>query len=229
MIFDPLIPTTLLVLAAAPGNLCALPKPTDITVTPTTKEIKYDYSKSLEDLKEVQLDTIDPHSFNGIPMTQGYMRGAIKLVPHVKLGYETISKYNAACVWYDSINISIEIDPTITIAKEVHRDSCMNEAVAEHEMKHIMVDRKMVNKYSQIIGREVYSELQDRGFIAGPMQADAMQSIIDRMQNTVLQIVEHEYKKMDLEREEEQRKVDNIKEYNRVSAECPDFNPFKRR
>lgn len=229
MIFDPLTVASLLVLAASQPQsasaLCAMPKPTEIKVSPTTRKVAFDYTKSLSDLQGVSIDTIDPHSFNGVSVTQGFMKGAIRLVPEVRLGNKTYPSYNAGCVWYDSVVIKIEIDPTIVIAKEVKSDKCMSKAVAEHEMKHVMVDRRIVNKYSQIMGKEVYDALAQRGFTAGPMPISAMQSVAERMQKTVLQVVEHEYKKMDLEREELQGGVDNINEYTRVKNLCPDFNP----
>ncbi len=225
MIFDPLSAASLLVLAAAGEGLCTLPQPTEIQAKPSSKSIEYDYSQSLSDLQRVRTDTIDPHSFNGISMTQGYMDGAIKLVPKVDLNYKVYTGYKAACIWYDKIRITIEINPRIIIAKEVHDDRCMGDVVAEHEMKHVKIDREIVNKYAQIMGSEVYDALKERGFIAGPIPSDSVESIAARMQKVVYQVVEHEYKKMDLEREEKQRDVDNIDEYKRVQSLCPDFNP----
>ena len=236
MVFDPLTAASVLVLAAGSSsaarvdmdNLCVMPKAADIRVVPSTRAIRYDYSKSLAQMQGVGIDTIDPHSFgSGISMTQGYMKGAIKLAPQVQIATKTYPALQAGCVWYDKINIKIEIDPTIVIAKEVKADPCMSKAVADHEMKHIMVDRQVVNKYSRIIGEQVRAELKQRGFMAGPIPQNAMQSVANRMQKTVFQVVEHQYKKMELERLELQRAVDSAQEYERVRNLCPDFNPMK--
>ena len=62
-----------------------------------------------------------------------------------------------------------------------------------------------------------------RGFRVGPIPQDYGQDTADKMQKVVYQIIEHEYKKMDLERTEQQRAVDNLGEYESVNAKCPDF------
>lgn len=177
------------------------------------------------------MDTVDPHSFNGMTVTQGFMKGGIKLEPKIEISYKTWPDYNIACVAYDKITIAVEIDPTITIAREVKADPCMGPLVKEHELKHIKVDRMMVNKYSASMGQKVYAALKERGFGVGPIPASNVKEIAARMQQTVFQIVEHESKKMDLERTELQQGVDSKAEYDRISKSCPDFNPayFQKR
>jgi hypothetical protein len=228
--FDPLTAAaSLLIYASSAQALCAPPAPARINVTPKTQDIKWDYSKSLVDLQGLEMDTINPYGFDGQTMTKGYMKGAIKLMPRVKIGYKTLPNYGAACLWYESISITMEIDPTIVIPKEVRNDPCMNKAVSDHEMKHIMVDRKIVNKYSKTMGQKVYDALKQRGFSAGPVPAKQAQSIANQMQKVVHQIVEQEYKRMDLDRMDLQRAVDNIDEYKRVSALCPNYRARLRK
>ncbi len=200
------------------------PKPAEINVTPKTDSVKYDASKTLAQIQSVAIDTIDPHGFHGISQTQGYMSGKIRMVPRVKLDYKHYPEINVVCLWYDTVDIDIEIAPTIVIAKEVYQDRCMKNAVITHEMKHIMVDRRIVNKYSQIMGEKVFEGLKQRGFKVGPVHIKDSAQIAERMQKTVYQIVSHEYKKMELERAEAQGAVDSLEEYQSVDAKCPDFD-----
>ena len=226
MIFDPLTASTLLILAAADGqSLCKQPKPTKIEVVPRERTLRFDYSKSLKDIAGVETDTIDPHGFGGIAMPQGFTASTIKMKPKVKLESYGYKAYNAACIWYDSIIIELEIDPVVTIAREVNNDACMSVAVKNHEMKHVRTLRKVVNKYSDIMGREVFEALKDRGFMAGPVKADQAQQVADRMYKTVYQVLDHEYKKMDIEHTEAQSKIDSRQEYEYISSLCPNFNP----
>ncbi len=222
---DPLTASTLMILAAS-GNssVCTMPKPAEITVIPRAEETKYDYSQSMADLQAYSMDTIDPYGFHGVSATQGFMKGRIKLIPEVELDYKPLPRYGAVCLWYDSITISIELDPTIVIASEVYDDACMRKAVLEHEEKHVRIERVIANKYSKIMGRKVYDALAQRGFLVGPVRQEDAQSIIGRMQKTVFQIVEHEYKKMDLERTEKQRDLDSLDEYQSVSSKCPEYH-----
>ncbi len=226
---DPLTATTLLILAASGGGdgdkICKMPVTPKINVVPQAEQTKYDYSQTIAQLQQYSMDTIDPYGFHGTTATQGFMRGGVKLEPKIKFGSGTLPMYNqAACVWYESIDIAIKLDPTIVLAKEVYQDSCMRKAVGDHERKHVKIDRMIVNKYSKIMGRKVYDALAQRGFVGGPVPRDQAQALADRMGTVVQQVVEHEFKKMDLERIEKQRELDNLEEYESVNAKCPKFN-----
>jgi hypothetical protein len=226
MILAPLQAASLLILAAAPPpNLCVMEKPTEIEVLSSAQELIYDYSQDLSAIQEVEIDTLDPHNVNGVAVTQGYMQGGIRLVPSVEVSYKTYNQYGVSCIWYKKISITIELDPTIVIAKEVRDDACMGPAVMQHEHKHVAVDRAMVNKYSHVIGRRVNEELEKRGFILGPVAGTEVKRIGEGMQQTVFDIVTREYEKMDAEREKLQRQVDTKAEYDRIADHCPDFQP----
>lgn len=220
--FDPLLLGSSIILAAA-NPVCDMPRPTKINVNPKALETKYDYSQSLAELQNYEIDTVDPHSFGGMSTTQGFMSGGITMRPKVKLGIREYPSYGAVCVWYDQIDIELEIDPTIVIAREVYNDPCMRKTVIGHELKHVRVDREIVNKYAQIIGKKVYDGLKARGFKSGLVKSSYLKDLQERMHKTVVQIVDHEYKKMDLERVDLQRAVDNLQEYQRVQAACPHF------
>lgn len=218
---------SLMVLAAAGGgDLCAMPHPTELTVSPQSNEVSFDYSKTIAEMQAYQIDTVDPHGFGegGISVTQGLMNGSIKLTPNVVLGIRQNAQTGQTCMWYDKVTVTLEIDPNILIAKEVAADPCMRAAVIEHELKHVTVDRKIVNKYADIMGQRLYSELKDRGFVSSPVPQEYAKALQGRMQQTVYQIVGHEYKKMELERMDLQRDVDSRAEYERVQAVCPDFH-----
>lgn len=207
---------------------CDMAPTTKINVIPTTEPIKYDMSRSVTQIQGGKSGTVNPHSFGGVSVTQGFMEGSISMRPTVKMGYATYKKLNLGCVWYEQIDIKMNITPRIVIGKEVAADKCMKPAVLEHELKHVKVDRQVVNKYSAIMGKKVHDEIAKRGFVAGPIPVEQMQSTVARMQETVGQIVELEYRKMDIERTELQRGVDSLEEYNRVQATCPDFNPLAK-
>ncbi len=226
---DLLVTGTLLVLAAnnpqparQPANLCPFVKTAEISVVPSTKDIRYDSSKSLAQMQSTEIDTINPYSFSGVTVTQAYMEGTVGMKAEIKLGSQYDRRTGGVCIWYDKISVPMVIDPTIHIAKEVYADPCLREETIEHEMKHVNVDRRVVNKYAKILGREIYAALEERGFRAQPVAPENAQAMADRMQTVIRQIIEFEYKKMDIERIEEQRKVDTLAEYERLSKLCPE-------
>lgn len=206
------------------SDQCAPPEPTKIKVTPKSASLKYDVSRSTAELQSVNIDTVNPHGFDTLSVTQGFMEGQIRMIPAVKLNYRQVPGTRSVCLWYEKIDISIEIDPQIVLAKEVYADECMRSAVIEHEKKHVDVDRRIVNKYAQIMGKKVYKSLKSRGFSVGPLPVDQAQDVVKRMQETVFKIVNFENKRMNLDRHEAQQAVDNIDEYRHVQSKCPHFN-----
>lgn len=221
--FDPLLTQTLMILAASGPPACTMPEPAKINVIPKTSEVKYDYSKPMAAMQGGQTGTINPYSFHTMSATQGLMQAELELRYQTDLDYSVDTKTGGVCIWYKQIDVSFTIAPTIQIAKEVYDSPCMRQAVTEHEMKHVMTDRKVVNKYAQVIGQNLYKELGARGWVAGPVPQANAQAVAERMQATVNQIIEHEYKKMGIERTEAQREIDSLEEYEAVGAKCPLF------
>ncbi|NCT40953.1 MAG: hypothetical protein GW778_04750 [Alphaproteobacteria bacterium] len=220
-ILEPIAALGLLTLASSnPSTICKMPGPAQIRVMPKTAPVKYDLTQTREQLQAYTIDTVSPYGFDTNSHTDGFMRGRIGMRPIVKLNYEYVYNNKAVCIWYENVELRIEIDPEIVIAKEVAEDPCQFKAVKEHELKHVMVDRKIVNKYAKTMGKKVHDGLKSRGFLVGPVPAKDAQNVINRMQQTVGQLVELEYKKMNIERAELQQGVDSLEEYQRVSAIC---------
>ncbi len=224
---DPLTVTSLMILA---GNSVSCPKhpPTKINIIPHTEKVKYDYKQSLKEIQKYSTDTVDPYSFHGTTITQGFMKGQIGLDHKIQLGQMTNQRYGYSCVWYKDITVNITIDPTIVIAKELYNDRCMRKSILDHELKHVRVDREIVNKYANIIGKKLLAELKSRGFSAGPMRIENALTISKKMQRVVGQILELEYQKLGIDRQERQRAVDSLEEYETVDDNCPEFEKKKK-
>lgn len=228
-VFDPATVMGILTLAAfEPNSVCQIPQPAQINVIPSAAPVEYDLSQSREQLQSQKIDTINPYGFDTQSHTNGFMKGTITMRPHVKLDYKTVFNGRAVCIWYEKIDLKIAIDPAIVIAKEVAEDNCMYAAVKEHELKHVNVDRKIVNKYAKTMGRKIFDGLQSRGFIVGPVSVEQAQDVAQRMQSTVSQLIELEYKKLEIDRAESQQAVDSLEEYTRVSNLCPQRQRYNR-
>ncbi|MBI1301358.1 MAG: hypothetical protein GC137_06835 [Alphaproteobacteria bacterium] len=224
---DPLSLSTFLILA---GNTVTCPshEPTKINIIPRTEKVKYDYSQTLKQIQSYSIDTVDPYGFHGTTVTQGFMKGEIKLSQKMKFGQIVNSAVGYACVWYQDITIELHIDPTIVIAKELYDDPCMRNAILGHELKHVKVDRQVVNKYAKTMGQALLKGLKSRGFEAGPMAIHDVQKVTGKMQKVVGQLLELEYQKMAIERQERQREVDSLEEYESVDDKCPAFETKKK-
>jgi len=218
---DPLTALSILTLASTdPSAVCKMPKPTEINVIPRTAEVTIDTSQTRAEIQKYNIDTVNPYGFGTDSHTNAFMRGAVGMTHEVNMDYKHVLSNRAVCIWYDKINLIIEITPEIVMAKELTQDPCEYKVTKEHEMKHVMVDRRIVNKYAKSMGKKVFEGLKSRGFMAGPINVSAAQDTITRMQKIVGQLVELEYKKMQIERMEEQQAVDSLEEYQRVNAAC---------
>ena len=225
-VFDPLTLSSLLVLAGGTPT-CPSHEPTKINIIPRTEKVKYDYRQSLKQIQGYSMDTVDPYGFHGTTITQGFMKGKIQLEHNIQFGQSVNKSYGYACVWYKDITVKLHIEPTIVIAKELYRDKCMRKAILGHEMKHVRVDREVVNKYAKSMGNKIMSALKSRGFSAGPVQINRVKEISSKMGRVVGQILELEYRKMGIDRQERQRAVDSLEEYNSVDDKCPSFEKKK--
>ncbi len=228
--FDPVILSSILVLVLAGNTItCPAHAPTKIDVIPSTAKVKYDHSQTLQQIQAYQTDTVDPYAFQGKTITQGFMRGQIELRHKMTFGHVTDDRFGYGCIWYDTILVELKIDPEIVIAKELYNDSCMRKSIIKHELKHVRVDREIVNKYAKLIGKRLYEALKSRGFSVGPIQKSRIDEVRAKMQRVVNQILELEYKKLGIERKERQRGVDSLDEYHSVDAECPSFHKRKEK
>ncbi|MGH1375621.1 MAG: hypothetical protein ACRBCK_04650 [Alphaproteobacteria bacterium] len=225
---DPLTISSLLVLAGQQVT-CPAHDPTKINIIPRTEKVEYDRSQTLKQIQGYSMDTVDPYGFHGTTITQGFMQGKIGLEHKIKFGQMKNPGVNISCVWYSDITVEIFIDPKIVIAKELYRDPCMRKAIINHELKHVRVDREMVNKYAKSMGQKLLSALKSRGFESGPIYTEKTQGVMQKMQRVVHQILELEYQKMGLERREKQREVDSLEEYQSVDNQCPAFKKKKNK
>lgn len=209
-------------LIAVPSLACEMPRPVKINIIPVTEKVSFDYTQTLAQIQGRATDSPNPYGFHTPSYTQGFMLGDIMLEPSVKLGGYTIPSKNQGCLWFDEINVNVKISPQIVIGKEVYDDECTRESVYEHEMKHVHVDRVLVNEFAQILGKRVYEQLKRRGFESGPFPVNQKKAVTKNMQNAVFDLVKEEYAWMIEERGRAQSGVDNIKEYERVRNECPE-------
>lgn len=236
--FDPLSASSLLILAATspnPAFTCAPHPPAQIRVVPRAETVKYEYDSTLKELQAYETDTIDPYSFHATTVTQGFMKGSIEPTLEVSIKQSNASAANTAlpnnmvCIWYNEIEVGFHIDPTIFIAKELAENTCLRKAITEHEMKHVNVDRKIVNKYARTAGQKIYAELNARGYTVGPINEADVDEVAAKMRAIVAQVFDVEFQKMAIERRENQRAVDNLEEYESVNAKCPEFEKNKEK
>lgn len=214
---------------AAPSELhrsvaieCEPQDMTKINVIWSTDQISYDNSKSMKQLSDMPIDTKSPYAAHVVTQVGGLMRGGLEVTTNYKISKARYEFYKQNCLWMSEIDIRININPTIYIAREYPKNSCMYKAVLEHEMKHIQVDRDVATQYQSQL-RDMASKVAQKVGVVGPksdIEARRTEKKIKAYFSENMNLI---LEKMYAERRERQQKVDNIEEYKRVQSQCDGF------
>jgi len=206
--------------AATPDTNWCQPKTTPaVSIMSDTNRITWVYNKSSKVLNKSQIDTVNPYGNSVITDVGGLMHGGIKMDEKMEFGTLTNSGTGETCIYYNKIDVGFHIFPTIYIASEYPQNSCMFNAIRAHELKHINVDRDIVNRYAKGVGQAIQAEIK-RQYIYGPAPtADkvALQMTIKQRMEGIMKVYSDA---MDAERRKRQQDVDNLQEYERVNHLC---------
>ena len=191
-----------------------------INVLPSKSRVRYDFTKSKAQLNNVDVDTVSPYGPNHRTTVSGLMSGSIKVEHQVGFLHETYDQLGTGCIYLKSVKVKVHIDPTIFIAKEHPKGSCMHSAVLVHERKHVREDQLIVNKYSNILGKALASVVDSRGPAFGPYDKSRMPFVQQNIQNSLNKVVKKYNNQMNNERRKRQQAIDNLEEYESIGARC---------
>lgn len=200
---------------------CAMP-----TEMPTLKvEIDankpfIDHTKQRGALKHFDIATISPYGAEQNVHVNGLMRGAITLKTEMGIAWQRLESGEDNCYWFNSINLHMQLSPTIFIASEIHPNSCLYQEVLKHEYSHYKVDLEIARDYQQVFLQEIERFMRQTGVIGpfpGAMQLQAKQELVKRLEAVVQSVNE----RMKADRIKRQALIDTKEEYERVVAACP--------
>lgn len=192
---------------------------TKINVIWETDEINYDYSKSMNQLSNMPIDTKSPYAAHVVTKVGGLMKGGLEVTTNYKVAKARYEILRKNCLWLSEIDIRIKINPTIFIANEYPPGSCMYDSVKTHELKHIQVDRDIATKYQHYL-REMASKVAQKVGVVGPKSDIEARRSEAKIQDYFSQHMNAVLEAMYKERGERQQAVDNIHEYETVQGRC---------
>ena len=205
----------------ASANIQCKPlKTPEISIVASDTTIKYDHSKTKEELNSFKIDTKSPYPANTQTHIGGLTSGEVSVSHQVQMMQEVFQGLGQACVYVNDIKIRVNINSTIYIASDYKNGSCMYQSVMEHEKKHIKVDRYIVNKYSRIIGQAMKEAVDALGPAQGPIPEAAIKGTQERMDMYLKGVLTEYSNKMSDERKKLQQQVDTLEEYQRVQGAC---------
>ena len=198
---------------------CKADKAPRIEVKTSTDQVTWDFTKSEKQLNSFKIDTKNPYGTDVITDVGGLMQGGVELKETMRFNTLTHQGLNQVCYWFDAVSVTLHIQPTIFIATEFPRGTCKHDAIKEHELKHIAVDREIVNKYATLIANALKREL-DQQTVYGPYRRAQAKEVEAYMKNRLETILRKQARDMEEERKKRQQAVDNLAEYERVNRMC---------
>jgi hypothetical protein len=182
-------------------------------------EPKIDHSLARARLKTFDIATASPYGNGADVHVNGLMRGAITLQTNMTLAWQGTRDGSINCFWYNRVNLDITLKPTIYVAKEIIKDTCMYREVLNHEYKHYDVDYALARDYQVIFQDEVERFLKGNG-IVGPVTATqktaAQKELANRLERTIQAVND----RMKADRIKRQSLIDTRAEYERVVKSC---------
>lgn len=204
---------------ASDPNWCRSDSPPKIEIKTSTDQVSWDFSKSEKQLNSFNIDTVNPYGKSVITDVGGLMQGGIYLQEGWRFGMLTNTTLGQICYWYDTLTITLHIRPTIFIASEFPQGTCKHNAIREHELKHIQVDREIVNKYAKIIGQALKDDI-DKQSVFGPYHVSQSKEVEGFLKARVENVLKYYSALMDDERKRRQQLIDSLAEYERVNRLC---------
>ncbi len=206
-------------MSAHAENWCQTPKAPTITVKTSTDHITYNFSLAERQLNKFNVSTVSPYSSNVITDVGGLMKGGIETQQQMSFGTMTNQQTREVCIWHDKIDVLIHIKPTIFVASEFPKGTCMHQSILDHEHKHVVVDREIVNKYASLIGKALHDDIRKYS-VYGPVTLSRQQETLETIRKRMQAILSQQTTEMSNERKKRQQAVDSLQEYNRVNASC---------
>lgn len=216
--FDILVASMAFHLVSQKPVVCSVPNPPKINIKPMTDEIQYDFSRSMDELGQQRTDTVNPYSPNVDTATGGLRKDQPEMRLNVKMGTRQYPSLGVFCVWYEEIDFEIQLKPEIYVAKEFNYRPC-RQAILDHELKHVTVDRKVINKYARVMGEAIRDAVNEVGAL-GPYNLHNIKTIEQQMMDHVQSAIGSKQILLEREMRQLQAQVDSLQEYEAVSKYC---------
>ncbi len=197
---------------------CTVPHAPRIMVTPSSAPIQYEFSLSSEELDRFQSNTVNPYAPGTDVTTGGLRHDRPQIKTEVQWGTMHDPLRDTMCFWYQSITVNIDLSPKIYVAKENDNKTC-RAAILEHELKHVDVDREVINEYARTIGLAVKQAVDGVGAI-GPYNRHEAEGIQKKLVEHIKAAVDSQKFLLYQEMARRQGQVDTLEEYERVNQIC---------
>ncbi len=189
----------------------------NIRVIVTTNPIKKDNSKSELQLQSFKIDTINPYGTDSITEIGGLMSGGLQFKSAMNIAWETDGR--TSCFWFDNIEMTLHIDPTIYIANKHRPNTCRYNAILQHEYKHVKADQDVAVFWRPKIEAYLKQRVVSLGKV-GPYSNARQAEVRRTMTEYIAKAMKDASEKVNEDRFKRQQTIDNKAEYDLVNAKC---------
>ncbi len=197
---------------------CSITQAPIINIRPQTKEVLYDVGKTSAQLNQLKSNTISPYGLNADQTTGGLRHDQPTMTTTMKYNVIQDPVTQTICMSYNTINVDIQLQPKIYIAKEFNKGRCAREVI-KHENKHVTVDRQVINKYSKLMGTAIQKAVNEAGAI-GPFPVSRAPELQEMMAGHIENALSSIRLLMTNEMNQRQQQVDSLEEYEQVGQFC---------
>lgn len=200
--------------AYAQVGRCWAPK-TDMRFSPQVEQTQYNTSQSAFALNHM----------TGGPAGGGLVLGLA--YDPLYYTYEALFRVSqnekGYCVSFDKMKMLWRAQPFVLISEEFPRGSCEFNAVLVHENKHVRALKRVHARHAASFRQHVEDSLE-RVRVIGPVSKNQIMAAQEKLSSDFKVLLDEYLVNVRNELDKEQTKVDSPSEYERVSAECDDWN-----
>ncbi len=211
--------------AQAEGFVCPAAPAPQVVVTPHEDLIIYDYNQNRAAMNALGHDILAGAHADARTYVGGLAHGVIATQMRANFQTMTQSQRGAAagngsgCIWITQVTVTLNYQPTIYVSREYQPETCYRRAVLEHEHKHVMIDRQLIQDYLPVLQQAAQTAAQATGVI-GPVSEGELQAISGNLENQLSVQLKTAMDQLSAERNRRQAMVDTPQEYARVQAQC---------
>jgi hypothetical protein len=192
---------------------CAIDPNVAINVTPVFEEPLYNYSTSIAELQVLSRD-----AFHVIP--ESLTLGLTRYQPVLGVNPASTARDmpdGTTCVRVEHVDITFGYrNVVVYIAREIPRQSCGFDQVMQHEQKHVLVQKQILNNFIPVVKQRLKDYLAENGAMQNRDYMEAVTWLRDNVQ-LIAQDVSAELFQENLRL---QRDIDTVDEYARVGNSC---------
>lgn len=191
----------------------------DVDVRVRADEVQVNNTRSIHDLRREPIDSNSRLRKTANYQVSGLTKGNINVEREVEFRTSVEQNSGVSCIWPIRITVDVHLIDTVYIANQYSPGSCEFRETYNHEIKHVNVDRTVLNKYVPYIKSRIQMTANMLG-VQGPVSDKELPRLRKNMSEKIRLEVDNIIDQLQNERSRRQNDVDTESEYERVSRSC---------